>query len=375
MKQHRPIRVCYLIDRLLPGGTESQLLALIQHLDRRAVQPYLCLLDGEDSVSRALEPKSCPVLRLGVQSLRRFGTMTKAWHLARFLKRERIQVLQVFFPDSTYFGIPVARLAGVPFVVRTRNNLGHWLTPMHHRLGRICNRLVTATLTNCEAARRSLILAEKAPPRSIWILENGVDLERFLSIPPPGTASGPVVVIAAVANLRPVKGLDVLIQAAALLHRDHPAARFRIAGEGDQRPALEQLVRSLGLAGRVELAGSVADVPAFLASADVAVLPSRAEGMSNALLEYMAAARPIVATAVGATPQLIEDGRHGLLVPADDPATLAAAISRLLREPALASRLAANARQRVRERFSRRAMVQRFEAFYRGLAEGKQHAS
>src|SRR5262245_54454941 len=94
------IRVCFLIDRLAAAGTESQLLALIRHLDRSRVQPYLCLLDGDDPTSRALEPQDCPVLRLGVRRLARLRTIPRAWRLARFLRRERIDVLQVYFPDS-----------------------------------------------------------------------------------------------------------------------------------------------------------------------------------------------------------------------------------------------------------------------------------
>src|SRR5262249_4735618 len=120
-------------------------------------------------------------------------------------------------------------------------------------------------------------------------------------------------------------------------------------------------------AGRFALPGAVADVPGFLAGLDVAVLPSRAEGMSNALLEYMAAGRPVVATPVGATPEVIEDGVHGLLVQPGDPEALAAAIGRLLSDLALASRLGAAARARARGRYGREAMVRRFEEFYTRL--------
>jgi len=103
-----------LIDELAAAGTETQLLALVRRLDRRRVQPSLCLLRGDSAASRALEPADCPVLRLGVGSLRSPATLVRAWRLARFLRRERIDVLQVYFPDSTYFGVPVAWLAGVP---------------------------------------------------------------------------------------------------------------------------------------------------------------------------------------------------------------------------------------------------------------------
>ncbi len=316
------VRVCFMIDRLLVGGTESQLVALIRRLDRSRVQPSLCLLDGEDELSRSLEPPDCPVLRLGVRHLLRPDTVARALRLARFLRAGRIDVLQVYFPDSTYLGLPAARLAGVPHVVRTRNNLGHWMTPLHRRLGRLCGRWTTRTIANCEAARQTLLRDEGPPPQSVVVLENGVDLERFLPVAP--LAAGATLRrVGAVANLRAVKGLDVLVRAAAAVTAVCPDVTFRVAGEGGERPALEAQVAALGLAGRFALPGPVRDVPGFLASTDVAVLSSRAEGMSNALLEYMAAGRAVVATAVGANGQLVEDGVHGLLVPPDDPRRLA----------------------------------------------------
>ena len=384
-----PVRVCFLIDELAPAGTETQLLALIRRLDRRRVVPHLCLLRGDSARSQALEPDCCPVLRLGIGSLRSPATLPRLWRLGRFLRQQRIDVLQVYFPDSTYAGVPVGWLAGVP-VVRTRNNIGHWLTPLHRRLGRMLNRLTTATVANCEAARSALLEAERPQPDSVVVLENGVDVERFEAVPSlalralivpargiearsasEGTPCGrpePLTRVAALANLRRVKGLDVLIEAAARLVGDHSDATFRIGGEGPEREALQRQVANLGLQDRLHLCGSVADVPRFLAETDVAVLPSRAEGMSNAVLEYMAAGRAIVATDVGGNGRLIEHGVHGLLVPPDDPAALAGAVGALLADCGLACRLGAAARQRAREEFSRAAMVRRFEDFFEGVA-------
>src|SRR5579884_2857105 len=147
----RPVRVCFVIDELAPAGTEIQLLALIRHLDRRRVWPYLCLLRGDNAVSQALEPDDCPILRLDVGSLRHPRTLLRAWRFLRFLRRERIDVVQAYFADSSYFGIPAAWLAGVPHRIRTRNNVGHWLTPLHRRLGRLLNVLTTRTVANCAA--------------------------------------------------------------------------------------------------------------------------------------------------------------------------------------------------------------------------------
>jgi glycosyltransferase involved in cell wall biosynthesis len=365
----RPIRVCYMIDRLTTAGTETQLLALIHHLDRSRIEPSLCLLDGEDPRSRALEPRNCPVLRLGVRSLHRPSTLLKALRLARFLRERRIDVIQIYFQDSSYLGVPVARLAGVPRVVRTRNNLGYWITPLHRWLGWACNQWTDALIANCEPCRRAVIADEGARPGRVQVLENGVDLAHFPALPAgAGREGGPRVGV--VANLRPVKGLDVFVRAAAEVAARFPHATFPVAGEGELGPHLGCLAGDLGLGSRLVLTGSVADVPGFLAGLDVAVLCSRSEGMSNALLEYMAAGKPIVATAVGANGYLVRHNVHGLLVPPGDAGRLAGAIRRLLEDPSLARRLGAAARARAHERYSRAAMVRRFEDFYGELLAG-----
>ncbi len=239
------MRVCFLIDELAAAGTETQLLALIRRLDRAHVVPYLCLLRGDAPASRALEPDDCPVLRLGVGSLGRPATALKAIRFIRFLRRERIDVVQAYFPDSSYFGLPAAWLAGVPHRLRTRNNLGHWLTPLHRRLGGLLRAFTTGVVVNCGAARSALLAAEGLRPEAVTVLENGVDHTRFLAVPPlSARTSAPIRRVGATANLRPVKGLDVLLDAAARLTGAHPALVFQVAGEGEMRPWLEQSARS-----------------------------------------------------------------------------------------------------------------------------------
>jgi glycosyltransferase involved in cell wall biosynthesis len=363
-----PVRVCFLIDELATAGTEMQLLALLRRLDRTRIEPYLCLLRGTNASSRALAPTDCPVIRLGVGSLARPATIRKVFQFARFLRASDIEVFQAFFPDSCYFGLLAAWLAGVPHRVRTRNNLGHWLTRPHRLLGRLLNRITTCSVTNCHAAAEALVAAEGAPPKSVMVLENGVDLERFNHVPPlrmPGP--GEPVRIGIIANLRAVKGVDLLIEAAAQLSAEFPAAHFEVAGEGEERQELEARIAAHNLQGRFVLRGGISEIPSFLRWLHIAVLCSHAEGMSNALLEYMAAGRAVVATAVGAAPELIEDEQHGLLVCPGDAEALAAAIARLLHEPGLAEHLGRAARARIWHCYSREAMVQRFEEFYERL--------
>jgi L-malate glycosyltransferase len=362
----RPVSVCFVIDRLSRAGTETQLLALIRHLDRDRVRPSLCLLNGGTSDTRELMPSGCPALDLRLGRLASPAALIAAGRLAAFWRRNRVDVVQTYFLDSTYFAVPLARLCGIRHVVRVRNNVGYWLTGRHRWLGRHVGRLAGVTLTNSEDARDALIAAERLAPPRVRVFENGVDLDRFPALRRPDTSAA-VVRVGAVANLRPVKNIDGLIEAADEVCRADPRVRFEVAGDGPERARLEQQIRVAGLSERFVLRGPVADVPRFLSGLDVAVLPSHSESMSNALLEYMAAGRAIVATDVGANSRLIRPDREGLVVSPSDSAALAGAICGLLHDPELARSLGAAARLRAESEFGRAAMVRRFEAFYESL--------
>jgi glycosyltransferase involved in cell wall biosynthesis len=352
--------VSFVIDRLSRAGTETQMLALIRELNRTRIEPSLVLLDGTDAESRALEP-DCPVVRLGVTRLASRSAASAARRLAAEWAARRPDVVQAYFLDSAYFAAVVARWSRVTRVVRVRNNLGYWLTPRHRLLGRLVRPLVDVTLTNTPVGRQQL--EREGEPAAV--IPNGVDLDRFRDIRPPDVTGS--VRVGCVANLRPVKNLDGLLRAAKSVSDRFSRVTFTIAGDGDQRTELERLRDRLGLRGRFEIVGPTADVPGFLSGCAVAVLPSHSEGMSNAVLEYMAAGRAVVATAVGATPELLDGGRCGLLAPPGDDAALASAIGRLLVDQRLAAELGAAARRRAEREYSRAAMVRRFEDFYAGL--------
>lgn len=361
-----PVRVCFMIDRLSRAGTETQLLALVRELDRSKVRPTLVLLDGEDDLSRALEPADCPVIRLGVRKLFSGRAVSAARRLRAFWREHRPDVLQTYFMDAAYFGAPLARLCGIKKVLRVRNNLGYWLTPRHRVMGRLVGPFVDATLTNTDAGRDQLIARDGLRADRVVVLENGVDTARFKRFMLPDLTKKRVRV-GCVANLRPVKNVDGLMRAAALALAKHPQLTFEVAGDGEQRDELERLHAELGLGDRFVLRGSVPDVAGFLRGVDVAVLPSHSEGMSNALLEYMAAGRAVVATDVGANARLLDGGRCGLVVPPGDATALVDALGALLANPLRAAGYAAAARRRVDAEFSRDAMRKRFESFYADL--------
>lgn len=363
-----PVRVCFIIDRLTRAGTETQLLALIRALDRRRVSPSLVLLDGSDDVSHALAPNDCPTISLGVRKLASLSAVRATQRLRAFWREHRPDVLQSYFLDSAYFGVPLAKLCGIRHVLRVRNNLGYWMTPKHRLFSRLLRPLVESNLTNTDAGKSALVHQEHLRPERVAVLENGVDTARFNRLILPDT-SKPRVRVGCVANLRPVKNIDGFLRAAKGAIARYPKLVFSVAGDGDQRAALERLHGELGLGDKFVFRGSVPDVASFLRTVDIAVLPSHSEGMSNALLEYMAAGRAVIATDVGANAKLVQHDANGLIVPPNDEEALVAAIGRYMANPLRAAAYGAAARRCVEANYSRDAMRKRFETFYRDLVQ------
>jgi len=189
----------------------------------------------------------------------------------------------------------------------------------------------------------------------------GTDVRAELGV----QADAPLV--GAMGRLSQPKGFEVLIEAAKLLVEHVPDARVAIFGDGPERDALRGLIDRYGLQGVVMLGGHRSDVADVLAALDVAVLPSHNEGRPVALMEYMAAERPIVASRVGGVPELVDDGVEALLVEPGSAGALAAAVRRMLEDRGLALRLAAAAGSRQRSQLSMDVMMRRLEGLY--LAE------
>jgi glycosyltransferase involved in cell wall biosynthesis len=198
--------------------------------------------------------------------------------------------------------------------------------------------------------------------RTIW---NGIDLEKFAYAPP--RTSGLVV---AVARLCPEKGIEHLIRAIAIAARECPSIRAEIAGDGPCLSELIELRQRHGLTDRIRFLGEVRDVPALLQRAGLFVLPSLSEGISLTLLEAMASGVPVVATSVGGNREVVQTNVTGLLIPAADPASLAAALVQVERDPAAAHAMVEAARRRVETLFDVRGMVAAYESLYecRGVA-------
>jgi glycosyltransferase involved in cell wall biosynthesis len=371
--------VSYVIDKLHRAGAQVHLGQLASAIDREAFEPeVVCLLAG-GPVADGLRSDGVPVEVLGLGRLYAPRALAGLLRLARRLRSRRVDVLHTYLVSANVYGTLAGRLAGVGAVVTSRRDMGfsrnsrlrlveEWL------VNPLVDKVVAVSPAVAEATRRERGLRDD----QVVTIPNGVDLERFDAARHPrsearaqalrewGLADDEVAV-GAIGHLSPVKGHADLLEAAARIVARHPRTRFFVVGDGPLRAELEAHARRLGLGERVVFAGVREDVARVLALLDVVVLPSHTEGLSNVVLEAMAMARPLVATAVGGNPDVLRDGVSGLLVPARDPEALAAAVVELLEDPEKARAMGCEARRVVEREFGRKRMVEAHEALYRGL--------
>jgi len=368
-------RVFFLLDSLNLGGTESQAVELALRLDPARYLVTLGCLRLKGPLLAWLQGSRVSVLECqvhgGVDSTNGIYQMLR---LARFLRRGRFQVLHTHDLWSNLLGIPAGRLARIPVLISSRRDLSHqsWYTPRKRRFLRQLQRFSSAVLVNSEQIREQLVREDGFSPDEIRVVHNGIDLDRFSHIVPdrsrlfPGLENCKLIVVTG--NMHSdIKGQPTLIEAAPRICHQFPKARFILIGDGERRRDFESKVAQLGLQTSFLFLGWRQDVPDLLACCDLAVLPSKAEGFSNALLEYMALGLPSVATQVGGNAEILQHGVNGLLVPPDNPEALGNAISSLLENPSFASQLALAGRERVRTCFGLERLAADVDRLYTQL--------
>ena len=355
------LRVLHVLHTLRLGGTETQAVALVRALaDRDVVNHVVYFHSGP--LAASLSTPGITVERLGIRSFLRPGFAKVVVRVARAIRKHRADVVQSYGFYTNIPAILAGRLAGARVLVAGRRGFAAHLTATQRRVDRIVCRLAHRTVANAEALRAQMIEQEGARPDAVVVIPNCV-VERGLVT----AAQDPIVGM--VANFRPPKDHTTFLPAAARVVDTVPTAEFHLVGAGPDEAAARQLAHTLGLGSRVSFLGALEPdaVWAAMNRFAVAVLSSRSEGMPNAVLEAMAAARPVVATAVGDVPVVVRDGVTGLLVPAGDAAALGAAIGRILKDPALAADLAAAARHHVLAAYGPARMAEAFLNLYRDL--------
>ena len=369
--------VLFLETSFRVGGTEMSLSRLIQGMDRSRFRPMLCCFYERGPLGEKMKNAGVTVYENLARGRLDF---TAPWKLWKLLKKEKVDILyMVNQPLIQFWGTACAIAAGVRVRIAGIGSMGKV-----HRVRRrlFINRLVFPFVTRVRALsfthKNYLVREEKIPAGKIVIVPNGIEAERFL--PGAGTlllreALGlhekqPVAGI--VAMLRPEKGHETFLRAAARVLEKIPDARFLIIGEGAERARLEALASGLGMNGKVHFLGVREDIPALLNLMDVAVLSSRpvVETLSNAVLEYMAAAKPVVSTRVGSLAEQIEEGKTGYLVAPGDSEAMAEKITELLGNPSRASEMGKAGRLKVLGSYTLEGMIRQMENLFETLLQG-----
>ena len=372
----RPIRVLQVTNSLNFGGLERLIVDLCLGLDRDRFTPMVACLKYKGNLSPELEQAGVPVIPLNedVDPKRRYRTFRA---LQRLIREQGIDVVHTH-NTGPLMDVLMARLTQLRGVrwVHTDHNRIHWPGPLKYRVvERVASMLIHDFVAVSPDARDNLVRYEKIPFGRIRIIDNGIAVDRF-KVDAQQTKAFVQEInadafshrVGFVGMHRPKKGLATLLQAFPAVLAKFPNAGLIVAGGGPLEDAHQAEAEELGISDHVRFLGRRSDVPDILAAMDVYVLPSESEGLPIGLLEAMAAARPIVATAVGAVPRVLGDGEYGRLVQPCSPDALAEAINGLLADPEARQRMAERARERVVAEFSISRTVDEYAALYQQAA-------
>jgi glycosyltransferase involved in cell wall biosynthesis len=382
------IRVVRLFSRLNIGGPSVHVILLTAGLTARGYRTRLVVGQEQAQEGNLLDLAAekgvlCERLDALGREIRVFSDIRALWGLYRVIRDFRPSVVHTHAAKAGFLGRVAARLAGVPVVVHTyhghvlRGYFGPVKTAVFRALEAFLGHFSSALIAVSEAVKQDLTALGVARSEHIRVVPLGLDLERFtLDLPRGGlrdafgfAAEAPLVGM--VGRLVPIKDVPTFLRAAALVREARPDARFALVGDGEEREALERECQRLGLAREVAFHGWRRDMEAVYGDLDVVVNSSRNEGTPVALIEALASARPVVATRVGGTADLLAGGEYGRLVPAEDPRALADAILDVLADPEAARCRALLGRTHVLVKHGAGRLLEDIDRLYRELLSAK----
>jgi glycosyltransferase involved in cell wall biosynthesis len=373
------MRIVHLTASAFLGGPERQMLGLATALPRDYATTFLSFSEGgrcrpflaaahSAGFDAAELSNDTPNLRAAVREL------------TAFLRGNFADVLVTHGYKSNFLGRPAARYAGIPIVSVSRGwtseNLKVWCYEAVDRVHlRFMDRVVCVSQGQAEKVRQAGVSGDR-----VRVIRNAARLPAFADPDPAardrlrGLAGGDGPIVLAAGRLSPEKGFGSLVEATPRLLDVVPLARVVLLGDGPERPRMERRATELGIRDRVAMPGFRTDLDALLPWANVVVLPSLTEGLPNVALEAAAAGVPVVATAVGGTPEVVLNGQTGFLVPSGDPTALAARVGDVLTRPEWARAFGAAARRRVEEHFSFDGQAQAYQALFAELVPARRRA-
>ncbi|MGB8129185.1 MAG: glycosyltransferase [Candidatus Angelobacter sp.] len=369
----RTPHVLFLIDHLMAlGGGETNLLKVVELMPPELVRCSIATFRIKPEIRQGI---SVPVYVFPWNRFFHLDAWRAAVALRKLIRMEKVDIVQTYFETANLWGGLVAKLSGA-LLLSSRRDMGILRKPKHALAYRVVNKISDRVLAVSEEVKRFCVDADRINPNKVSVVYNGVDLKHIAAEDSSGNpfagadwAKGSHIVTC-VANIRRVKGIDVLIKTAQRVCHELPDTVFAIAGslyERDYSAEMQAMIRSLGLEKNIKLLDFVKNPVPLLKMSSAFCLLSRSEGFSNALLEAMACGVPSVVTRVGGNSEAITDGKNGFLVPVEDDAAAAEKLLALLRNPERAVEIGECGRSSVQTRFSAEVMIQKLIGVYRDL--------
>lgn len=386
-------RVLHLVTSFEAGGTERQFVELLKRLDRQRYDVRLAALRNEGALYEELAASFPEVPEFRLTSFYDRNALRQLRKLQALLRRERIDILHTHGFYDSLFGAMAARLSGTR-VIASQRHLKLSDRRAHDWGTRVIHRLAHRVIVNSEAIRDSILARGSCPARKLVVIRNGLyspvchtpyrvdaPAHRHNDADPNEAINRQAhealcrelglrtdaKLVGMVARLVAVKGHRYFLEAAAGVARRQENVHFVLVGDGPLRSEIKRQASSLGIGDRVHLLGDRRDARRLAAAFDVAALSSLSEGLPNTVMEAMSAGVPVVATAVGGTPELIRDGETGYLVAPAEANALAERILAMLGDSAASRELAKRGREFVNTRFSMHRMVESVETLYEEL--------
>jgi len=371
------IKIAYIIDTIhsLKAGTEKQLSEIVRRLDRDIFDPYLiCLWKSPWMEHNALPVK---VFELGYKGLVKPNIAKVISSLVKIIKKEQFDIMQTFFEDSILIGYVGAFFSGNnPILLSSRRDMGMgdeepWYHALYRKMYPLVFRGFHGIVVNGESVFGYAAQMSNVPYEKIKVIHNGISINEKTEIIPQIFRDNPADIwIGIAANLKPIKRLDIFVEAFRKLLQlvDNLTIKAIILGEGPLRISLTKMLKEYDLSSHVFLAGSVDDVTVFLNRCNIGVLCSDREGFPNAVLEYMACGLPVVATRVGGNRELV-DHTNGICVPPGDPHALASALSTLCMSANMRNEKGLASKEKVRQEYSWDRSMREWEGYYQSLVK------
>ena len=374
------IRLAFCIDNFQIGGTELNAVRWAEHLNPERFQLTVVHFQEDGPLRPRFQRAAAQLVRLPLRNLYGPGAIRQGIRLARFLARAHFDVFHAHDLYSNIFGVPWARLAGVPLVVASRRwwNPSPSTGPAHAIANRWACRAAHRVLANSPSVAALLTRRDGIAPEKVICIPNSLPEDAFVPVPAAERAAwrarlgmpADALVIGIVARLDRDKDHPTLLEALARLVAGVPRAHLVCIGDGPDRAKVTGVAQRLQLNGRVRFPGTLTAPFNLHHLFDVSVLCSVTEAFPNSVIEAMAAARPVIATRVGGVPDAIRDGETGVLVPARDPDALAAALRAVIDAPGRAQALGAAAQAYARAEYGETRVIEHLSAWYESIVPG-----